>query len=325
MSAFVQASTVNAALSASFTSPSNNGDLVAFGITVYMAYPAAAPSITIADNSSGNVWIQAGPPAVFNYGPGTYNIYQFVFYCLGIKAPAGNLTVTATVPGEILTICGMTEYSLVVGTIVDPTSYAKNSDTNSVGMPVTTSLSGTAELLLFFEFCLGTLGSPISGWNLRAVNLMGMLDNLSGPSSGSQTINPISQTGNNYWEAVLLGFYVPAPPTPPSPPNPIPTPPTNEGQPTSMQLRTCLDILHSINPTANLKDWNNNTFSLVSIQRALTSWSSDSAKAGVAQNPPVTFYGKLIDAYVQYFPKAGQIWMVYQGSLVQLLYTVILV
>jgi hypothetical protein len=92
-----------------------------------------------------------------------------------------------------------------------------------------------------------------------------------------------------------------------------------------MQLRVALDLIFARNPAAQLKDWNGNTFSLRSIRRTLNSWELDNAKTQVAQNPPAALNGKLIEAYVQFFPVAQQVWLVQGGSLTQLLYTVVYV
>lgn len=256
-----------------------------------------------------------------------FDFYLFTFYCINLKVPAGNLTVTAVQSGALVAnYSSMVEYGVPTGLAVDPTSYGSAVDSTGAtfGFPVPTNLSTTGELVVFFGYYYsGTLGSPIAGWNVRKANgnYFASLDNLNGPAAGAQTLNPISQTAQNYWEATVVAFYVPVTPRP-TPPTPPSGPPISEGQPVSQQLRTCLDILHSISPAAKLTDWNKNTITLEKIRRALTSWNQDSEKAGVARNPPVTMYGNLIDAYVQYFPRAKQIWLVQNGKLTQLLYTV---
>jgi hypothetical protein len=203
--------------SLSLGAASTKGDLIVFAVVPYMPHGAAAPTYSAVDNGSGNMWVQAGPPVFFNY-VNTYDIYLFSFFCLSINPPAGVLTLTAnrtsgSVPAAYWT--ALAEYGVPVGTALDQLSYgvATSGVATSVGMPVSTNLSTSGELLVFPQFNLnGTLGSPIAGWNLRINGYTSILDNLSGPAAGAQTINPISLTAANQWDAALFAFYVPPPP-----------------------------------------------------------------------------------------------------------------
>jgi hypothetical protein len=209
---FVQSAVAPSTNAVSFSAPSTSADLVKFFVMVAVSFPGTAPTVMVADNGGVNVYTLSGTPALVD-DAGAFNFYLYDYSCFGFVAPGGNLTITGTA-STVLFYGGAVaaEYGVPRGTIIDPSSYATGSNPATVGMPVTTTLTKAGELLVFAEFCNGTLGSPATGWNLRANNLIGLLDNLTGPATGTQTLTPISQTAPSVWEATLTGFYTPVAP-----------------------------------------------------------------------------------------------------------------
>lgn len=208
---FVQSAAAPSTNAVSFSGLSTSADLVKFTLAVAVSIPGAAPTVTVADNGGVNVYTLAGTPALVDDAE-AFNVYLYDYTCFGFIAPSGNLTITGTA-STVLFYGGAaaSEYGVPHGTVIDPTSYNTASNASSVGMPITTTLTAANELLVFCEFCAGTLGAPAAGWNLRANNLVGIVDNLAGPAAGPQSLNPISQVAANAWEATITGFYTPTP------------------------------------------------------------------------------------------------------------------
>ena len=211
---FVQSVAASSVNTATFSGPSTTGDLVKFALAVALTAPASTPTVTVTDNGGVNVYVQAGTPAEVLYG-GAFDIYLFDFTCLNFTAPSGNLVITGTAGGTIAFYGGVgaSEYGVPHGTTIDPGSYNTASSVATPGMPITTSLTASGELLVFCAFFTSTLGVPVAGWNLRGnSSLMAIVDNLNGPAAGSQSFNPISQSGSGAWEATITGFYTPVAP-----------------------------------------------------------------------------------------------------------------
>lgn len=179
----------------------------------------ASSAVTVTDNaaSGGNTYTELLP--VEPISGGGYTLYTF--YCLGIKLPAsGVTTITATVTGgATLAFITVGEYS--GASTLDAGSYARATGASSGNLSVPTTLISAGELLFGFAFT-GSVGvlSAGSGWTLREYagtsQFLMMLDQLTGPGAGAQTLVPATQGSANAWAASVFGLYTPAPGPPAS-------------------------------------------------------------------------------------------------------------
>jgi hypothetical protein len=299
-------------VSGTFTSPVNAGDLIVAFAFIYQ--PGGVSIVSVTDTEGNNYQPIAGPIAA-----GVTQIWILAAYSAK-GGPAGNvLTIQFSGPA-VTPAVGWAEFSGNGTFSLD--SSGNNTGTGTAMNASCTTIAANDILIGFFSNNAGatiTNGSP-NLFSFQGGQTYYSAQSVTAVGSGVQT-QSATNSAANMWGAIIAAFQLTPPPVPPPVP-PSSGPPTNEGQPLSQQLRTCLDILCSMRPYVSLKDWNGTVLNATQLRRNLTSWNSDALKSGTARNPPVTMYGNLIDAYVQYFPRAQQIWLVQGGRLTQLLYTV---
>jgi hypothetical protein len=268
-------------------------------------------------DEKGNLYVQVG--STITQGSGASQINSAWYVGTAKIVDTVPLTITAVFSGTNPTkrFIGIIEANPNGTFQVDTAAITPLSNASGpTGPTLAMSLANSSELVLVGIYTDGKTQTIQTGWTLINSDATGQGSYYQIVASpGAFSAKPV--TIPTVTDMVALGIALISVPL-----SPAPTPPYGSGQPTSMQLRTCLDLLHGQFPYAQLVDWNGFSFSIERLRAALTSWNSDSMKAAVPQNPPVTMYGKLIDAFVQYFPREGQIWLVQGGKLTQLLYQV---